>query len=242
MRLLPRIFASLVFGVPGMAAAQHQVDALGLTITPTVALLSDYLDRGISQTRNNPALQGTLDIEHSSGIYVAAFASNVRNADARIELDGTLGYRFSLGGLKMDVSGNWYEYPDGNSDLSYGEFIARASYETGPLTWQGALAFAPDIAPRAGNAWYVEGGADLALPLDLKLSGRIGYQWVEHNNRFGFPDYANWSLAVSRSFFGVNFSLGYYDTDIGQRTCERGGGAGRNICGARVVLGSSLSF
>ncbi len=240
MRKCLAVLPVLAALAPCAAMAQHQSDSLGLTITPTVSLTTDYVDRGLSQTRNDPALQGTLDIEHSSGIYVGAFISNVRNVDARVEVDGTLGYRFSLGPVKMDVSGNWYQYLQDNDDLSYAEFIAKASYETGPVTWQGQVAFAPDIAPRAGNAWYAEGGADLALPLDLTVSGRVGYLWVENNARFGLPNYSNWSLAVSREFFGVDFTLGYYDTDVSKNTCVTG--TGYDICGARVVLTASLTF
>src|SRR4051812_49838336 len=80
--------AALLRGVPSAAAplilpmlpaaAQQQIESLGLTVTTTPAVSNDYLFRGISQTRNNWAFQGTLDVQHASGVYVGAFISNAK--------------------------------------------------------------------------------------------------------------------------------------------------------------------
>jgi uncharacterized protein (TIGR02001 family) len=40
-------------------------------------LVSDYIFRGISQTQNQPAIQGGFDYNHASGFYVGTWASNV---------------------------------------------------------------------------------------------------------------------------------------------------------------------
>jgi hypothetical protein len=52
---------------------RHRPDLTGLG-----AVASDYLFRGISQTRNNWAVQGTFDLEHESGVYVGAFLTNAK--------------------------------------------------------------------------------------------------------------------------------------------------------------------
>src|SRR5215217_5244003 len=72
-------FAAAAFILPVLpAAAQQQIESLGLTVTTTPAVSNDYLFRGISQTRNNWAFQGTLDVQHSSGVYIGAFLSNAK--------------------------------------------------------------------------------------------------------------------------------------------------------------------
>ena len=78
------------------ASAQQKIESLDLTVTTTPAVATDYLFRGISQTRSRPALQLGLDVAHGSGFYVGAFGSNVvfPGASARQEVDALAGYRF----------------------------------------------------------------------------------------------------------------------------------------------------
>jgi uncharacterized protein (TIGR02001 family) len=63
-------------------------------ISGNVGMTSDYVFRGISQTDNQMAIQGGLDYEHPSGLYVGTWASNVSSDffngtgnDPQIELD-----------------------------------------------------------------------------------------------------------------------------------------------------------
>jgi hypothetical protein len=57
----------------GMAAPAFAIEGLSANIGVT----SNYLVRGVTQTCNDPAVQGGLDYEHSSGLYVGTWASNV---------------------------------------------------------------------------------------------------------------------------------------------------------------------
>ena len=59
----------------------------------TVGLFSDYLFRGISFTDEDPAIQGSFDYAHASGLYAGVWASNLSTADdSSIEIDGYVGY------------------------------------------------------------------------------------------------------------------------------------------------------
>lgn len=243
-----RLFAIAACGAVLAAApaarAQQTVEALGgLTITTTVTLATDYLVRGISQTQTSPAIQAALDIEHSSGFYVAGFASNVDFAapsDANIELDGLFGYRREIFGIKFDLGAIYYSYP-GASDrpytLNYWEFALKASYEIGPATLMGSIFYSPNFQLESGSAIYTEGGVDVKLPFEFVMSGRLGYQAIDDNARYGLPDFWNWSLSVSREVWGFTFSVGYYDTDISKSEC-----AGSNICSARALASVSRKF
>ncbi len=236
------LLAAGLFGtLPPAARAQQAIDSLGLTVTTSVTLSTDYLFRGISQTDTGPAIQGSVDIEHSSGLYLAGFASNVDFGDASIETDLSFGYRTALGALKLDLGGIWYAYPGADNDLDFFEFAARGSYPVGPVTLLAGVYYSPQFQARAGNGWYTEGGVDIALPWELTLSSRGGYQWIEKNDRFGLDDFANWSVSVARSFYGFRFSVGYYDTSIGKGDCPLGTG-GSNICEARALGSVSRTF
>jgi uncharacterized protein (TIGR02001 family) len=228
---------------PAAAQAQQKVESLGLTITTQLTLATDYVTRGVSQTQTNPAIQGTLDIEHDIGLYVGGFASNVdfaAPADANIEMDALFGYRRQIFGIKWDIGAIYYAYP-GASDrpftLNYWEFALKAAYEIGPVTALGAVYHSPDFQLESGAALYTEAGLDVKLPFEFVVSGRAGYQSIDNNTRFGLPDYWNWSLAVSREFYGFTVAVGYYDTDISKREC-----AGSNICSGRALASVSRKF
>jgi len=80
-------------------------------LTANVTLTSNYVTNGISQTDNNPALQGGLDYEHQSGFYVGAWASNV---DLGYEADVYVGYMKAVDNLGFDVGYTSFNYTDSN--------------------------------------------------------------------------------------------------------------------------------
>ena len=53
-------------GEPRHAAADN------LSVSATVTLASEYRFRGVDLTDGGPALQGSLDVVHSSGLYAGA--------------------------------------------------------------------------------------------------------------------------------------------------------------------------
>ena len=173
---------------PGAVRAQQTIESLGLTVTTTPTVATDYLFRGISQTRNRPAIQATLDVEHESGIYVGAFISNANfvGTNIRQEVDGFFGYRFSALGAKFDIGAVYFGYPGydeppGGFSASWWEVQARASYEIEPFKLVGLVAWSPNFNFESGNAFYLEGGIDVALPAEFTLSLRAGYQFIDRN-------------------------------------------------------------
>lgn len=98
-------------------------------LTANVGVVSDYVFRGISQTRGTGALQAGLDYAHSSGFYVGTWASNVswvRDArpeyyDNNLELDIYGGYKFEVAnGVLLDVGAIKYMYPIRSGELPAG--------------------------------------------------------------------------------------------------------------------------
>ena len=250
-------------GVPAGSSAEQAaatpgtaIPGTGVTVTGLGAVASDYLFRGISQTRNNWAVQGTVDFEHGSGVYVGAFLSNAKFLaspynDARQELDLLAGYRFELAGVKLDLGYVAYLYPGqdkapGGQLNEFQEVGIKASYAADPVKLQAAFFYSPNYFGRSGDGYYVEGGVDVAAPLGLTVLGRLGYQWIEREAFFGTPDYLWYAVGVQREIFaGVNVAVGFYGTDISERDCapvaDRANG-GQRICGQRALVTFSRAF
>jgi uncharacterized protein (TIGR02001 family) len=253
-KLLLALTAAAGLGAAAPASAQIVLGETGLTLSPTATVASDYLFRGISQTRSRMAYQGAAELVHSSGFYVGTFISNVRFAytDARQEVDAYGGYRFSAFDFNFDIGGIGYLYPGytrapGTYPLDYFEAYLKATREIGPVTLSAALNGSPNYFGTSGTGIYIEGGADWKTGIwDVTLGGRVGYQWIDNNRRFGTPDYAWWSISLSRDFVlpvlgnTITASVGYYDTSISRSDCIYG--TSQNICGARALGQLTFKF
>lgn len=111
-KLLLASAVASALGVPATALAQ----AKSLhTVTGNVGFVSDYRFRGLSQTYEQPALQGGFDYAHASGFYLGTWASNVSGNQyvngAGLEWDFYGGYKFAAGPLGLDVGLLYYWYP-----------------------------------------------------------------------------------------------------------------------------------
>lgn len=231
--------ACLLGLVAGTASAQVDVGQ-GLAIAGAAGGLTDYVYRGISQTGGRPAIQGSAELTHGSGLYLGAFASNVAFADtnARQEVDVSGGLRVQTNGLAIDIGAIWYTYPGyaaapGEPGLNYAEAILRLGYDLGPVTLLGTASYQPAGWGPYGNGYYLEAGAEWRMPvLELVLSGRVGYQWIGNNERFGTPDYLNYGIVLSRAFReGITAYAGWFGTSIGRAECY----GGEKVCDNRFV-------
>jgi uncharacterized protein (TIGR02001 family) len=250
MKLAQYLGAATLLGAamltPAAASAQTTIDSLGLTVTFTPAVVSDYLFRGISQTRSGPAVQAALDVEHSSGLYVGGFVSNATfvGTNLRQETDLNFGYRTAIGDLKLDLGATYfgypgYEKPPGGFEWAWWEVALRGSYQLDPLRLVGQVSYSPNFNFESGNAWYFEGGFDLTLDFGFTAAVRAGYQMIEDNARFGAPDYGVFSFGVSREIaFGVIGGLTLSHTTLSRGDCF----GGLNICGTRFVASASRPF
>jgi uncharacterized protein (TIGR02001 family) len=243
------LIAACGLGIAATApkATAFEIEGTGLTIGVTPAVATDYLFRGISQTRNRPSAQLTLDVAHESGLYIGAFAANVAFAgtNVRQEIDLLAGFRFTALDTSFDVGGVYYWYPgydkpDSGFNLDYFEFALRASREFDPVKLLGAVFVSPDYQAESGTGVYVEGGIDIKLPYEFILGGRLGYQWIDRNPRFGTPDFLNFGVFLSRTLFtgGPTATAGYYGTDISQSECV----GGQKICDNRFMFTLSWTF
>ena len=148
MKYLYAAAAACLSTVATSAAAQETAPPADITVTGSVALVSDYRFRGVSQTDEEMALQGGLTVTHSSGVYAGTWASNLAGwgtfGGSNIELDLYAGYKADLGGgAALDVGLTWYMYPGGLDTTDFAEGYAKLSGTLGPVNALAGVAYAP---------------------------------------------------------------------------------------------------
>lgn len=196
----------------------------------SVALTSDYLFRGVSQTNQEPALQAGLEFATDSGFYVGTWGSNVSwlsdvsTPDAPIssslELDVYGGYRGKLSdkvGFDVGALYYWYpgDFPSGFNSADTGEIyfgITAGPFASTTLTAKYSYAVT-DLFGYADSdgSGYLDLGASWEFAPTWTLSAHAGKQWVENND---IAEYADWKLGVSKAFdSGFSVAVAYSDTD-----------------------------
>jgi uncharacterized protein (TIGR02001 family) len=208
----------LAFASAAAAAALLATAGAAHAQTPdvawNVAVTSDYVFRGASQTDEEPALQGGVDLTFDSGFYAGAWASNVDfgdDTDAEVDLYG--GYRGEAGGFSLDVGAIVYLYvnaPDLAEDYDYVELKAAASRAVGPVTLGGAVYYSPDFFGIDDSATYVEANATFAPAAKWTISGAVGYQYLDVND-----DYGTWNAGVAYAVTdNIVIDARYHGADI----------------------------
>lgn len=130
-------FATLVAPLPALAlfAPPAAAQAPAWDASGNVALTSDYVFRGVSQTDEDPAVQAGLKLQHvPSGFYGALWSSNVDYGDeigSNAELDLVLGWGHSFSDdVALDLNLTRYTYPGTNDEfeLDYNELIGTLTF------------------------------------------------------------------------------------------------------------------
>lgn len=219
------IAVSLVLATSPLGAVEREDFSLFATVA------SDYVFRGVSQTREDPAVQAGLSFEHASGWFGGVWASTVDFPDeggrvrrpSDLEIDLWVGYGVELGsrwGLAVDL--RQYEYPGDHpeNDYDYAELGVALQFDRSVL----ALGYSEDALGFDFPGVVVELTHRRDLPWRADLLAGIGFYDLDAR----YPgDYLFWNLTAGRSFGRLRFELGYFDTDDraestwGERAGER---------------------
>lgn len=219
--------AVALFALTGTAFAEDKLE-WSASATGT----SDYVFRGISQSDNDPAIQGSFDLTYGM-FYAGVWASSIDfQPDANIEVDYYAGITPEWQGVSFDFGYIYYNYPD-DQTLDYWELKAGASAEIMPkLTAGGTFYWTPDIL---GEEWYVyEGTLAYELPkfamFTPTVDGLIGYTDFETSS-----DYAYWNAGLALAVENITFDFRYWDTDADATLCT-------TTCDERFVFSVGVSI
>ena len=226
---------ALLFAFAGTADAQVEFSG-------NVAIANDYAFRGISQTLEEPAVQGGIDVSGPSGLYLGTWGSSLNFGEdlsigprAQMELDIYGGIAPSAAGFDFDLGAIYYAYPGAASIRNYDfyEVYAGVARALGPVSAGINGAYSPDYFGASGDATY--GGLDLSFGVPntpVSVDGTLGYQNVELNSVWGTPDYMAWSVGASAELLGLGFGATVTGTDLDEGDCF----GGTELCNTRFVV------
>ncbi len=171
---------------PALAQDDAPAAQSDLTVTGNVSLVTDYRFRGVSLSGGDPAIQGGITLNHSSGFYIGTWSSSLQSTPVYggQELDIFGGWTGKVAsGLTLDAGLLYYVYPNGHlGDANYWEPYVSLSGSLGPAKLKVGAAYdwkQKGLLDNAGNKadnLYVYGNLDVGVPgTPLTVSGHIGY-------------------------------------------------------------------
>jgi len=208
------------------------------TLTYNVGVVTDYRYRGITQSRNEAAVQGGVDYAHKSGFYVGAWASTIKwiadysysggaktgtDISGNMELDVYGGYKFDLakdvtmdvGFLRYQYVGNTLEKTGGTARSNYGDANTNEVYTAitmGPITakYSYSLGDLFGYIDSKGSG-YFDLSANFEVIPTWTVTPHFGRQTVTAA-RYN-ASYNDMALTVTKDLGkGLSASLGYYGT------------------------------
>ena len=232
---LALVAAAATVAMSGAAMAED------LKLSYNGGVVSDYVFRGVSQTQEDPAIQGGIDLTYGIG-YAGVWASNVDfgTDDPSAEIDVYAGLRPTMGDTSFDLGVLYYSYIDDKApptsppvaspgSFSYLEFKAAVSRPIGPATAGIAAYYSPQYPLTKGSSLYYELNASIPVVDKLTLSGAVGEQEISQG-----AEYATWNVGLTYALTSnISADLRYSDTD------EHDLG---KIYGDRVVIGLKAAF
>ena len=222
------LLAATVLAGSAFAAtpAFAQDDESEITVSGNVALVSDYRFRGVSLSAGDPAIQGGIDIGHSSGFYIGTWGSSIEGGASygELELDIYAGWSGTLTpGLDLDVGLLYYAYPaktNGFGPVDYFEPYMSLSTTLGPVGATVGVAYAWDQDSLGDDDnLYVYTDLEAGIPdTPLSLSAHLGYTdgVLAPDLLAGGTDGSgiDWSVGASVTFLGgLSLGVAYMDTE-----------------------------
>lgn len=207
------------------------------TFSITGTFTTDYVWRGVSQSQENAALQGSFDFSHESGFYAGIWGSSVdftpkstpplEEDGADTEIDLYVGFsrdfadkwnydisaiRYAYPGLNRDQSTITPTNPRGDKrDFSYNEFIGKLTYDE----WlTGTVAYSYDAFAAGEDSLYTALNASYETPwYGISVTGEVGYYDFSNFDEGADFNYVHYGLGLAKEFGPFSTALQWSDSD-----------------------------
>ncbi|HSD61450.1 MAG TPA: TorF family putative porin, partial [Burkholderiales bacterium] len=201
-KLLAAAAMAAALATPAVTLAQAPAEpASPHTLTANVGVYSQYIFRGLTQTNEDPALQGGFDYSYAlssapTTFYLGAWGSNISWLKENFSsiANGTQGQYSEGGSLELDVYGG-FKGNFGASDFTYDVGLLYYWY---PGNAAGVL---------AGGSPCAIGFSGCPKANTFEAYGALGWKWLSVkysygllNNNFGWPDSNEWYLDFSVAY------------------------------------------
>ena len=226
-----------------LAMADDAPSFYGITATGNVAATTDYRFRGITQSSNNPAIQGGFTFSHKSGAYLALWGSSIdfNTPGVSTETDVSLGYTntlklsdtlaptYDVGVIRYGYIGSDSKFTnpyngDNGFDFTevYGKLIFPSTVFKGDALSVG-VNYSDDYWGHTDEFWYFNVGYTAPIA-DTGFTGlaSVGYNKLKNKDSLlivaGGPgkddDYVDYKVGVNYNFLGITAELDVVGTNI----------------------------
>ena len=187
----------------GSSAFAGEYKDSGLEVSANMAITSNYIWRGMTQSANSPAIQGGIDLGYK-GFYLGTWGSNVNFGNkSSMEADIYAGYAGEYSGIGYDIGAIQFAYPNEVDSSNFAEVYYGLSYDfevvaVGATYYMGVSTndFEPD------DAWEVSASAP--LPGDFSID-------VTYGDYDSFGTY--YLVGLNKSYGKFDFTLAYTAND-----------------------------
>lgn len=183
-----------------LAQAEEKLD---LGISANMAMTSNYVWRGMTQSDDSPAIQGGFDVDYK-GIYAGVWGSNINfDTKASMEFDAYVGYTNELFGIGYDLGYIQYAYPNDTKGSNFGEAYVGLSYDLEVVEISVTASFGVETDDFNADDNY-EASVSVPLPMDISLDATVG-NYV-HSGVY-------YLVGVVKTFDKFDLSLAYTSMD-----------------------------
>lgn len=210
MKLVHKLLGAALLASAATVATTGVASAEG-ELSANVALTTNYVWRGVTQSSGDFAIQGGIDYA-TDFFYVGTWASSVDDfgIDASTELDFYAGITPSVGPVSFDLGVIFYNYPSTTVDSDFIELAASASYSPiEPLSLGLGLYASNDYLATGDDSLFIEATVGYTFTEAFSVSG--GYGNFDQGPTLG--EYDTWNIGATYSVIGLDFDLRYFDTD-----------------------------
>lgn len=204
-----------------LALALSAAGTTQAAVSSNVALTSDYVFRGASQTNREPAIQGGFDVTTEGGVYFGTWGSSISwlsdlgGISSNVEVDAYGGYRGSFSdSVSYDIGAIYYWYPgsfpSGFNSADTAEIYFGITAGIFGLKYSYAVTDLFGYTDSDGSG-YLDASINWGFADTWTLNLHGGKQWIENNEAF---EYVDWKLGVTKAFDnGFSIAAAYTDTD-----------------------------
>jgi uncharacterized protein (TIGR02001 family) len=186
-------FVGAAFAATPAFADEAEAEApADITVSGYVTGVTDYRFRGLSLSGGDYAIQGSINVNHSSGFYVGTWGSSLEESLVTDPISGESVY----GNAELDLYGGWT-----------GEVTSGVTADVGLLYY---------VYPngKIGKANYFEPYVSLSTTMG-PVSAKVGVNYAWEQDSLGGDDnvyvYTDLGFTIPETPVGLSAHLGYAD-------------------------------
>jgi uncharacterized protein (TIGR02001 family) len=204
---MKKVLVALLLAV-GVTTA-NSAEIFDGSLTGNMTINSDYKFRGISLSQNGPAIQGGIDYNHSTGLYIGNWNSSMRgvpnmnnddvDSNSGMQSNVYAGWRKDVyKGITVDVGTISYLYPQatsGGSKINYStnEVYAGVGYGPVAVKYSQTTSNYFGLNNSSGTQYYqadVKQGLGIinSALKDLSVVAHYGHTQVANNSNLNYND------------------------------------------------------